>query len=63
MSTFFFLAAIACMLGVLGSLLFGIVAMTKGQEKDHKTSNKMMQLRVLMQGLAIGFLILSTLAK
>ncbi len=63
MSTFFFFAALVCMVGVLLSLLFGIVAMTKGKEKDHQTSNKMMRLRVLLQGMAIGFLILSTLAK
>lgn len=63
MATFFFFAALACMVGVLLSLLLGVVAMTKGQEKDHKTSNSMMRMRVVMQGMALLFLLLSTMAK
>ncbi len=63
MSTFFFIAALVCMLCVVGSFLWGIVAMTKGGEKDHLTSNKMMRMRVLFQGLAILFLFLAYAAK
>lgn len=65
MTTFhlFFFLALACMLGVLFSLLLGVVSMTKGQEKDHQTSNKMMRLRVILQGLALFFLLLASLAR
>lgn len=63
MATFFFFAALGCMLGVFLSLLLGVVAMTKGKEKDHQTSNKMMRMRIVMQGLALLFLLLSTMAK
>lgn len=59
MSTFFFLAAMACLVAVLGSFLWGIVAMTKGEQKDHKTSNKMMRMRVLFQGLTLFFLFMA----
>ncbi len=58
-----FFIALACMLGVLGSFFWGMVAMTKGQEKDAATSNKMMRLRVTFQGLALAFLLLSYLAR
>lgn len=63
MSTVFFFIAMGCMLAVLGSFFWGIVAMTKGQQKDHQTSNKMMRLRVLFQGLAILFLFLAFATK
>ena len=62
-STVFFITALACILGVAVSLFAGMVAMTKGGEKDNRTSNKMMRLRVLFQGLAIFFLLLAYLAK
>ena len=51
------------MLGVVGSLIGGIFVMTKGAEKDRRTSNKMMQLRVLCQGAAIMLLFLAYLAR
>lgn len=63
MSTVFFFIAMGCVLAVLGSFLWGIVAMTKGQQKDHRTSNRMMRLRVLFQGLAIFFLFLAFATK
>ena len=62
-ATIFFFMALASMLAVLGSFFWGMVAMTKGQEKDHRTSNKMMRMRVIFQGLALLFLVLSAAAK
>jgi hypothetical protein len=59
----FFIAAIIAMAGVLASLLLGLFAMAKGGEKDHKTSNKMMRARVMLQGLTIFLLLLAFLAK
>lgn len=58
-----FFIALACMLAVFGSLMGGIVFMTKGHEKDHRNSNKAMRLRVMFQGLALLFLLLSFLAR
>jgi hypothetical protein len=63
MDKVFFIAALVSMGGVVGALIFGVAAMTRGTEKAHKTSNKMMQLRVLFQGLTILFLVLAYLAK
>lgn len=63
MDKLFFIAALVSMAGVLASLLLGLFAMAKGGEKDHKTSNKMMRARVIMQALAIFFLLLAFLAK
>lgn len=63
MSTIFFFVAAACMAAVLVSLLVGLVAMGKGGEKDHRTSNKMMQFRIIFQAAAIFFLFMSFLAK
>lgn len=63
MATIFFFIAIACMIGVMASLLLGVVSMTKGGTKDHAVSNKMMRLRVILQGLALLFLLLSAAAK
>jgi hypothetical protein len=37
--------------------------MAKGGKDDHKTSNKMMQLRVILQGATVLFLFLSYLAR
>ena len=58
-----FFIALACMAGVVGSFFMGMVAMTRGQKKDHKTSNKMMRMRVFFQGFALLFLLLAYLAK
>ncbi len=63
MANFFFFAALAAMAGVFISLLLGIVAMTKTESKDRLTSNKMMRSRVILQALAILFLVLAYWAK
>lgn len=63
LSLLFLLAALACIAGVVGSLALGLFAMTKGEQKDRIRSNKMMRMRVLFQGLALFFLLLSYLAK
>jgi hypothetical protein len=62
-STFFFVAALICMAGVLVSLLLGIVAMTKTEMKDRQTSLKMMRWRVTLQGAALLMLALSYAAR
>jgi hypothetical protein len=61
--TFFTIAALICVVCVVVSLFWGLFAMTQGDPKDRKTSNKMMRMRVLFQGLAVLFLFLAFLAK
>ena len=63
LATLFFFAALACILGVVVSLVWGIFAMTQQEQKDRVTSNKMMRMRVFFQGLALLFLALAWLAK
>lgn len=63
MANVFFILALISMAAVVVSFLGGIVFMTKGQEKDHVGSNKMMRLRVLFQTVAILFLFLAYIAK
>ncbi|MDX2102193.1 MAG: twin transmembrane helix small protein [Alphaproteobacteria bacterium] len=41
------------MLGVVAVLLFGIVHFVRRGEKGARLSNKLMQMRVLLQGLAL----------
>ncbi len=62
-ASIFFILALVCMVGVLGVFLVGMVAMTRGRPGDHKTSNKIMHLRVMLQGGAILFLFLAYAAK
>lgn len=60
MSLFFFICAMACLLGVVASLFGGLVAMGRAKSK---ASNRLMQARVWLQGLAVAFLLLSYLAR
>lgn len=62
-ASLFFILAMVCMVGVVGVFFIGMVAMTRGRSQDHKTSNKMMYLRVMLQGGAILFLFLAYAAK
>lgn len=63
LATFFFIAAMASIVGVVVSLFWGLFTMTQGEQKDRVKSNKMMRMRVLFQGLALLFLALAYLAK
>lgn len=48
-----FIALSIAMLAVLAVLVAGVIVMAKGGEKDKKYSNKLMQARVYLQGLAL----------
>jgi Hypoxia induced protein conserved region len=61
MSLFFFILALLCMLGVVASLFLGLATMGGG--KSSAVSNRMMRLRILLQGAALGFLFFAYLAK
>jgi hypothetical protein len=51
MQTFFTIAIALCLLAVLGTLVMGLVQMVRGN--DPRKSNKLMQQRVLFQGIAL----------
>ena len=61
MSLVFFVLMLIAMLGVAASLIAGVVLMAKGGEGNKKYSNRLMQIRVWMQGLALIFFILGFL--
>jgi hypothetical protein len=52
MQTFFTIAIALCLLAVLGTLVMGLVQMVRGN--DPRKSNKLMQQRVLFQGIALA---------
>lgn len=45
-------------LSAFGALALGLISMIKGGDFDKKNSNKFMQARVILQGLALLFLAL-----
>jgi hypothetical protein len=51
----FFVLTLIAMAGVLVSLIAGVAVMTKGGEVNKKYSNRLMQARVYLQGLALLF--------
>ena len=53
METFFKILVVVAMVAVLGTLLFGVGAMFRGGEFNRKYANKLMQLRVLLQAVAL----------
>ena len=61
MSRFFFALMIVAMFLTLASLVVGLAGMIKGGEFNKKYGNRLMRLRVTMQGLALGFFILAVL--
>ena len=52
MQTFFTIAIALCLVAVLGTLVMGLVQMVRGN--DPRKSNKLMQQRVLFQGIALA---------
>ena len=55
MTTFLTVLLVLALIGVLGALGFGVATMLKGG--NPRRSNKMMQLRVLMQAIALVVLV------
>ena len=53
MSNIFFILTVIAALLVLASLFAGVFVMAKGGETDKKYSNKLMRLRIYLQGLAV----------
>jgi len=59
MSKIFFVLMIIAMLLVLVSLGVGMVAMIKGGDFNKKYGNKLMRMRVTLQGLALALFVLA----
>ena len=55
MSSFFLILTIVTMVAVLITLIVGIVSMTTGGEFNKKYGNKLMRVRVILQGIALLF--------
>lgn len=63
MDKVFIVVAMIAMIGVVLSLGAGLFAMGKGTEKAHQASQRMMQLRVTCQAVALIALFLAYLSK
>ncbi|MDB5492294.1 MAG: twin transrane helix small protein [Micavibrio sp.] len=63
MSTFFFIMLMITMAAVAGVLVAGIFVMGKGGELNAKYGNKLMQARVMLQGLALLFFALCVMTR
>jgi len=59
MTTFFIILMLITMVLVLLSLGIGLVGMAKGGEFGKKYGNRLMRLRVTLQGLALLFFVLA----
>ena len=53
---------VAAMIAAVGALLLGLFSMAKGGEFNRKYGNKLMRLRIALQGLAILLFIVFMLA-
>jgi ABC-type dipeptide/oligopeptide/nickel transport system permease subunit len=53
MNSFLFPALVIAMLATLATLIIGIVAMVRGGPFNEKYGNKLMRLRVVLQGVAL----------
>ncbi len=59
MSNIFVIMMVVSMLAVVASLGLGLYAMTRGGDFNKKYGNRLMQLRVSLQGLALLFFFLA----
>ena len=59
----FFILMLVAMGAVLLSLVLGVVVMAKGGDTSEKYSNKLMQARVTLQGLALLLFALALLSQ
>ncbi|QQG35607.1 MAG: twin transmembrane helix small protein [Micavibrio aeruginosavorus] len=59
MNNIFVTLMIVAMLATLGSLAMGLFAMVKGGDFNKKHGNRLMQMRVTLQGLALLFFALA----
>jgi ABC-type branched-subunit amino acid transport system permease subunit len=53
----------AALLSVLASLLAGVIVMARGGQGDARQSNRLMRLRVILQGIALVLFVLAMLTQ
>ncbi|MDE0813717.1 MAG: twin transmembrane helix small protein [Alphaproteobacteria bacterium] len=58
MQNFVTILLIATMAATLGVLIVGVVSMAKGGEFNARYGNKLMRLRILMQGIAVALFVI-----
>ena len=63
MSTIFIILAIVFALATLVTLLVGVFGLGSGGAFNQRYANKLMRLRVILQGLAIASLVLAFLTR
>jgi hypothetical protein len=63
MSIFFFILGGLFALATLATLLTGVVGMGKGGAFNDKYGNKLMRMRVILQGCAIGCFVLGLVTR
>ena len=63
MSRFFFILMLIAMVAVLASLAVGLFGMVKGGEFNKKYGNKLMRLRVTLQGIALALFVMAMWAQ
>lgn len=63
MNSLFIALMFIAMLATLAVMGIGLFSMVKGGEFNEKYGNKLMQLRVIMQGAALFFLVLAFMAS
>jgi hypothetical protein len=63
MNLFFIIMMVLAMLATVTVLVIGIVGMAKGGEFNQKYGNKLMNLRVLLQAVALLFLALAIITQ
>ena len=63
MSGFFTSLLVVAMLAVLGALFLGLFAMVRGGEFNAKYGNRLMRLRVILQGVALVMFVLAVIAS
>ncbi|MDH5722829.1 MAG: twin transmembrane helix small protein [Alphaproteobacteria bacterium] len=63
MSSFSALLAVIAMVLVVVALFIGLFSMAKGGEFNKKYGNKLMQARVILQGIALAFIAIAYFAS
>jgi hypothetical protein len=63
MNNILFILLALTLLAVLATLVVGMVAMSKGGDFNKKYGNKLMRLRVVLQGIALILFVLALLTK
>ena len=63
MSMFFFILAMILGIAAFGTILVGVTVMGRGGGFNEKYGNKLMRLRVILQGLALAALVLCVISR